>query len=417
MNKPIKINLNISTEPILFFAFFVFFVVATNSDWRSMSLPWWGSVFLVLAAYTVSHRLRVRVVMNGFTIWWGLFFAVCCLSALAALDVGLVVDTLKTLLVLTVMLFLLSDSIRSEKNIEDLLYLMVCAISINLVYVVFTIDLQTFQLALQGLADTGRWNGNDLGMMAACIVPFLLYFLSGENKRWARRLVALAALPLACYILYTTASRKAYVMFVLGVLGFIVLRKPQKLIRNICISLVLLVAAWVAMMEVPQLYDSIGWRMEGLVHAITGKGQVDSSAQIRLRYIALGIDAFKESPILGYGIGNYSLINELITGKNTYSHNNFVELLVGTGLLGFAAYYWLYVRLIFRYLGRLLHQRCDLLTSVIALSFMLFFLMHIGFVAYSDLLPQFLVLLLFYVLRLEKRETEVQEVANESAYF
>ena len=48
-----------------------------------------------------------------------------------------------------------------------------------------------------------------------------------------------------------------------------------------------------------------------------------------------GWELFKERPVHGYGMNNFSQKYYL----NTYSHNNYIELLVSCGIVGFALYY------------------------------------------------------------------------------
>ena len=57
----------------------------------------------------------------------------------------------------------------------------------------------------------------------------------------------------------------------------------------------------------------------------------------------MGLNAFKESPILGIGLDNARLLTRATYGFDHYLHNNFVELLADTGLLGFCSYYSMYL--------------------------------------------------------------------------
>ena len=51
----------------------------------------------------------------------------------------------------------------------------------------------------------------------------------------------------------------------------------------------------------------------------------------------------KESPLIGYGIDNYRILLGKNIGLITYAHNNYIELLVGVGILGTVIYYAMYV--------------------------------------------------------------------------
>lgn len=61
----------------------------------------------------------------------------------------------------------------------------------------------------------------------------------------------------------------------------------------------------------------------------------------------MGLNAFKESPILDIGLDNARFMTMAVYGFEHYLHNNYVELLVDTGLLGFCTYYAMYLYCIY----------------------------------------------------------------------
>ena len=72
--------------------------------------------------------------------------------------------------------------------------------------------------------------------------------------------------------------------------------------------------------------------------ATKGKSELTGDAH-RLYYIETGIEEFLKSPIIGKGFCySYFLFN-------TYTHNNYIELLLNNGLIGFITYYYIYARL------------------------------------------------------------------------
>ena len=65
---------------------------------------------------------------------------------------------------------------------------------------------------------------------------------------------------------------------------------------------------------------------------------------IRLALVDIGWDLFYQSPITGVGVNNPSVLTYFLYGKeNYYLHNNYIELLAGTGIIGLLAYYSMYV--------------------------------------------------------------------------
>ena len=65
-----------------------------------------------------------------------------------------------------------------------------------------------------------------------------------------------------------------------------------------------------------------------------------------MQMIDIGIKTFKESPILGVGIGNSLVVMSREMGHATYFHNNYVELLAGGGVIAVILYYSMHLSLL-----------------------------------------------------------------------
>ena len=70
----------------------------------------------------------------------------------------------------------------------------------------------------------------------------------------------------------------------------------------------------------------------------------DSSYETRAQMIQQGIDLWLKSPIFGNGLDSF----RSLSGQDTYSHNNYVELLCGLGLVGTLLFYAIYVNVVIR---------------------------------------------------------------------
>ena len=73
---------------------------------------------------------------------------------------------------------------------------------------------------------------------------------------------------------------------------------------------------------------------------------LDESDLIRKQLFSNGIDYFMQSPLIGHGFYNFSRLFQSDYGSVIYSHNNFIETLVGGGIIGFILYYFLYYKVI-----------------------------------------------------------------------
>lgn len=390
-----KLNIfQLENKSLLNIAFCIFFAIATNADLMVNPILWWGSIALIIATQYIVNGGKVGFDLSKFKVWFFMFLMTCALSIIYSINRTISIAQLKTLIILALVMIYVESELNNLYSIEKMIMLYVIGVGMTLIYVLLTQDLNQFQLAIHGEASTGRWNGNEIGMNAAMALIMILYLLPRAKNLFLKMYYCIIV-SVSLYLIYWMGSRKTIVFFILGVCGVILLRKPKKIIRNLLLVCCTITVSWNLLMEVPSLYQNVGWRLEALTYSITGKGKADSSTLLREKYIKIGIESFKESPVVGYGVGTFSEINKVKTNHNTYSHNNFIEIAVGMGLIGFISYYWIYVYLIMEYLKLFIHKRTSFLDNVLFIVFILYFVTQVGLVTYESLIQCLLILFLY----------------------
>lgn len=396
--------MKISYKLINYFVIVVFFSVALNPEWSSNSILWWMSIFSVIAAISFTNDWKIPFRLNLFKIWGISFLGISCISIVYALNRSVSFDSIKTLIILFMILFLIDDEIGSQEDIEIYMKLFLVSLFIMIIYVLIKVDLKSFQLAQHGEATTGLWNGNDVGMKCALFIIIILYFIDNSTKKMQRLFLVISTVP-AVVLVYYTASRKAFLMVALGISLFYYLKHPTKKIRNLLVIIVGIYIAYMLIMNIDALYNAIGWRIEGALAMFQKGGKADSSALLRARYIQVGVNAWKKSPIIGYGINNYRVINLRETGHFTYSHNNFIEILVGVGVIGFLIYYSYYIKLLFEYIKMNFKHQTDKILNITGICFLLMFFMQFGVVSYSSIEQMLLILFMTKAVEFNKKMT------------
>lgn len=377
-----RIGLELSYKQLAYFVTVVFFSVALNPVWSANSIVWWLSFFSVLVVTAFTKDFKILYEINSFKVWGILFWSICFTSIFYAIDRSISFNCIKTLTILFIILFLIDEEIDSQDELEAYMKLFLISLFVMMMYVLINVDLNSFQLAQHGEATTGLWNGNDVGMKCALFIILILYFLN-NNKKIIQRIVILMSMSIAFVLVYFTASRKAFLMVVVGISLFYYLKHPTKKIRNLIVITLGIYIVYMLLMNNTVLYNSIGWRIEGILALLDKSGKADSSALLRAKYIEVGIQAWKKSPVLGYGIDNFRIINLNATGHLTYSHNNFIEMLVGVGGIGFFFYYFYYFKLLYEYIRIYLKHRASQILNVSAICFLLMFLMQFAVVSYN----------------------------------
>ncbi len=194
-------------------------------------------------------------------------------------------------------------------------------------------------------ADNEFANVNSIAMCCAlsCMIQANEFF--EKRNRWT----CLFLIPVLI-VIGATQSRKALVFLIIGVFSaFIVKNQNESTLKKIgkiiigCVVALLLVYALLQL----DIFSGIKERMESMINSFSGKGEVDHSALVREQMIEAGWKEFLEHPLGGIGISNSYFITLQYLGRDTYLHNNFVELLSCGGIFAFVFYYAIYVYLFY----------------------------------------------------------------------
>lgn len=292
-----------------------------------------------------------------------------------------------------------------------LVYLKSCPTRINIILKTLCfapLILETRVIVSYGLlafANTRSLDGimspNSIGMRAAIAVVLGTFFLVKQGKHKALYLPSIF-LNLAIVIL--SASRKAIFFMIVPLLLHYVLcqNNSLKFWRNFTIVLLLIGLTYYGIMNIPFVYDLVGYRIETMINGILGLGKTDGSTSLRLKMIKWGFKWFKRKPWFGYGLNNYkSLLGRMNTSygrEGVYAHNNYVEMLVNLGITGTAIYYFIYLKLFMKAVRA--RKRLNGLQQILVCIFGAIVLGEIGMVTYIELYVQIIIALTWAVLYL-----------------
>ena len=241
---------------------------------------------------------------------------------------------------------------------------------------------------------------NSFGMMNATTVMVAFY-----NFLYKRRfkLFHVAVMASSFVLAMSSGSRKALLMMCVGILIMVVKKYGWKKLYKLVIVATLIIVAFTAVMKLP-IFETVVKRMEGINNLIKGDGG-DASAKARMEMIVDGWNVFKDRIVIGFGANNY----KNVTRFKTYSHNNFIEVLVDFGLVGFALYYLIY----FRSFKNLWRSQTDASKALFSI-FLVRFLMEVALVTYYSKLHW--VVMAFYLISIEKAPITKKPELEESDF-
>ncbi len=175
---------------------------------------------------------------------------------------------------------------------------------------------------------------------------FFLPFLSVKTKRF-RAALSLVLLLLIAALLLTHARGGLAAAVVTGVL--FVLRQRRYIVHLVAVIVVIIV---VTLLFLPELVARVGYIFDNSMSM--------STMSLRYIYAKAAIDFFLGNPLLGIGPGAFTAAFELWKtspelGPAAHAHNQYLEVLATTGILGFTAFISILV-IIFRRLLKAIAQ-------------------------------------------------------------
>jgi len=197
-----------------------------------------------------------------------------------------------------------------------------------------------------GAGSTGfMGNAGDFGVGLCVLIPLVIFLFFAMEKKIIK-LGVIVSIPVFLMSLVATGSRASAIGFLGEVVSPAISKKNLRMaVTALIIIVIIIVTVWsIAPVPYKNRFKS----------ALNYKN--DPTAMQRLNLFASGIMMFKQQPVLGVGIGNfrYAFIKKYkpenygpTEGRYAHaivSHNNFINSLAETGLLGFIAYCALILR-------------------------------------------------------------------------
>lgn len=245
-------------------------------------------------------------------------------------------------------------------------------------------------------------SANTVGMVSAIAAGFALYYKKNILNTSKKFLDIVIIINIINTVL--SGSRKALIWLIIPILFQFIFsnRKFYNIFIKIIISIMALILVWILIMNVQILYDHIGCRIETMIYGMFGSNIIDDSTKTRMRLIQWGFQWYKQRKWCGYGIDNYRIV---LTQWHPdyplsyYAHNNFIEILVDLGIIGFTIYYSIYVVIIYRFMKNIKQGDSE---SVFFLGLIISLIItEYGLVSYFDKYFQFLVMI-FYVVSVRR---------------
>ena len=377
-----KINIEIATKNIKIILFFAYLLVYYIFDADTEKVKYSEIILLLFMGLEFLNILKTKKIKYYIPIIIVFAFAFYCfLSNFWAINSELAIDKSKTLFILAVFLLITYNFFSNIENAENILLkiIMYAGIIFSIYIIMYYGISEYFGKLIRGERIGAEINNvNAIGLQTSIsIIIAIFYGLYENNKGY----FLLSIIPLIVSL--GTGSRKVIILIVVGLVLLFILKREEKIdmvsITKKVLIFIIVSLTFVYIAKVP-MFSTVFERFQMSINSITGQGKVDNSTQTRATFIKAGIDQFFKTPILGIGIGNSGYITEQATGWFTYLHNNYVELLATTGIIGFCLYYSVYFYIIFNCVKML--KKKNKYTNIVLIIFLINIILEYAMVSY-----------------------------------
>lgn len=339
-----------------------------------------ASLLLFIVMSTLYILTKLRVVFSSYFTFSALFvlYNYYIISEGYALNSSVALDMLNTLIKNFIILFFVYNYTVLRGGILKVICIYKKSIFIYTLCAFILSVPMLFRSRLGGnftfLGMEISLNSNAIAMMSSYV--FLMY--AYHWLCYKKNTDIMRGLWFALIVLLT-GSRKGLLIIILGLIVLIQLMEPKKILKNLFIFTIAGIFFYNLILKVPQLYDVIGYRIEAMAQLIEGESYNEASLVSRVSYVELGWDMYRRRPWTGYGLDCFRLFRK---AYGTYSHNNYIEMLVSGGNIAFLLYYLPHIIFIFKGLLSK-RQKNDITNLVLAIS-ILILVSDYGVVSYFD---------------------------------
>lgn len=275
------------------------------------------------------------------------FYAWCLIGAFFNSQIiDSIVGRLFTLALLYCVMLLLYNYIQYKRNLDDVLFCMFVAGTLFSFYVVGTCGgLLSY---LQGVF-LGRRMGGEIANVNSIGLNLCFAYAAGCYTLIKRKVVSLGLLFLPIVLVAAGTGSRKVLLFLAGftalfIYFYIKLTTSKNSISRYkkYLSVFLVAVAATMLLASTGIFDTAFERFENMFKVSSAGVIADNSANTRANMIKIGLHAFSEKPVFGYGLTGSGGITQHYLGWETYLHNNYVEILASSGIIGFLFYYGFY---------------------------------------------------------------------------
>ncbi len=328
------------TTLAVLFIYIIIFTTATEPTINRIGLfvvLGCGMLYCMTNGVTVKNNaLLGSLILYGVILFFAKLYSTAPVSKVNTVFIGYISMLIVAFVVILV--------VECEDDIKFLLKAFVVSALVQFIYMlsIYGVDIISVIVESENSIRVGDEvsNSNSVGISFAIGYIISLYFLLNEKMLNYKKLFYIAIVIITFTFGLLSASRKVLLLLLLGTFAIVSLKSSGKnAIKSVfgVLFAAVIVFALYSLISYNSLFSTASDRFMSLIDGLRGTGELDQSAETRFEMIEIGWKVFKENPLVGKGL--YTSYNYF----NTYSHNNFIEILMNTGIVGFVIFYFPYL--------------------------------------------------------------------------
>jgi len=307
-----------------------------------------NALFIGVYILLMLIKKETKYKINGFIVFYALFVVLSLGSSLWGVDFSQSSFRSMQLFLLLLNMFVIYNCVKEFHLEYTFLNGILLGSFVNFVIMLqlvpVSFDIVTLAGGGRALGTVGNPNMLAIVMMISILVSFIYINMKDRISKLFFYYQYINIL-LSLYLIFLSMSKKGIIFGSLLILIYLFLsiKRPENIIRLIVIICLGIIVAvyFVDYDHLMNYYHHIEGRFSSFSTQLSSDA-TDGSTGERIFLVNTGLSLLADRPLFGYGIASFSLLND----RNIYAHNNYIELLVGVGLVGTVIYYCIYIFII-----------------------------------------------------------------------
>jgi O-antigen ligase len=286
---------------------------------------------------------RLKGMKGAVTLPFIIFILYCSLTIMVAEDYANYFKKLARMMGYFFLYLIVVDLSARQRNRQIMSYAIIVSAIVTIVpglyfYFIYSdLYMKALQSTDKGLSEVGIMSKNNFGFFC-CYITFFFIYLYLISKNSISKTMSFCMILVSTAVLIISYTRAAWLGFLAAIPSMVFTSGNTKKAVLLLIPIII-----IALGLSPIVYY-------GAIKDITEKKEYGfSSWHFRWAYAwPASVKAFYEKPFMGWGLGNNLYALSKAAKLNKTSHNDYLLVLVETGIIGLSLYLWLLLSLLLR---------------------------------------------------------------------